>query len=135
MEEGFFITEEMIQEQHSKADMLAREIEKLILGEDKELSDVGRYAYIQNSINYFILAKRIFETRQTLRSRLKVPCKYEIYAVLEALLVSIGGMSEQEIQPADPEDRFYDSDWIMEMASVFHEHYKKTAAKGNCVIT
>ena len=54
---------------------------------------------------------------------------------MKALLISIGGMSEQEIPPADPEDRFYDYDWIMEMASVFHEHYKETAAKGNCVIT
>ena len=135
MEEGFYITDEMIQEQHSKAAALTGEIEKLILGEDKELSDVSRYVYIQNSINYFNLVKRIFETRQTLRSRLRVPCRYEIYAVMNALLISIGGMSEQEIPPADPEDRFYDSDWIMEMASVFHEHYKKTAAKGNCVIT
>ena len=108
MEGGFYITEEMIQEQHSKVAMVAGEIEKLILGEDKELSDVSRYVHIQNSINYFNLAKRIFETRQTLRSRLKVPCKFEIYAVMKALLISIGGMSEQEIPPADPEDRFYD---------------------------
>ena len=43
MEEGFYITDEMIQEQHSKAAALTGEIEKLILGEDKELSDVSRY--------------------------------------------------------------------------------------------
>ena len=135
MEEGFFITDEMIQEQHRMAATLAGEIEKLILGEEKESFDINQYVYIEHSINYFNLVKRIFETRQTLRSRLRVPCRYEIYAVMKALLISIGGMSEQEIPPADSEDRFYDYDWIMEMASVFHEHYKKTAAKGNCVIT
>ncbi len=135
MEEDFYITDEMIREQHKKAAMLAGEIEKLIFGEEKEPFDISRYAYIENSICYFDLVKRIFETRRALRSRLKVPCRYEIYAVMEALLISIGGMSEQEIPPADPEDRFYDPDWIAEMASVFHEHYKKTAGKGNCVIT
>ena len=42
MEEGFYIKDEMIQEQHSMAATLAGEIEKLILGEEKESFDINR---------------------------------------------------------------------------------------------
>ena len=135
MEEIFVATEEMVQEQFDRAAALIGDIQELINRAQDHESKESRYAYLQNICHYYELVGRIYKTRLEVKARLHVPCNYEIYGIMQAMLISFGAMSEQELEPADEGDRFYDPEWIRKTAAQFHEHYKKTAAKNNCVIS
>ena len=127
------VTIEILYNLCSKMAVLIGETEKLILGGGFETSE-DQHAYLLNSHAYYGLVNRIYKTRiDELPLKLKVPCKYELYAVLQALAISIGAMTEQELQP-DENDRFYDPEWIKELASILREHYRETAAKNNCLL-
>ncbi len=135
MEEVFVATEGMIQEQYDRAAAMISDIRELINRAQDHESMESRYAYLQSVCNYYELSGRIYKTRLEVKSRLHVPCKYEIHGIMQAMLISLEAMSEEELEPADESDRFYDPEWIRQTAGQFHEHYKKTAAKNNCVIS
>lgn len=114
--------------------VLIGETEKLMIGDGFETDD-DRYAYMLNSYNYYKLVNQIFRTRiEHLPPKLKVPCKYEIFAVLNALAISVDAMASQDLIPANEKDRFYDPDWIKSLAVTLREHYKETAKQNNYIL-
>lgn len=130
----FIATKEALHDQCRKTAELLYEIERLIIGKDF-CTDEDRLAYMKNSYSYYELANKIYRTRLEQKpAKLKVPCKYEMLSVMQAFAISIGAMSEQDLESEDENDWFYDPAWIKEMAALFHEHYRKTAAKNNCKI-
>lgn len=114
--------------------VLIGETEKLLIGDGFETDD-DRYAYMLNSYNYYKLINQIYRTRiEKLPPKLKVPCKYEIFAVLKALEISIGAITPQDLAPVDENDQFYDPEWIISLATKLQEHYKETACRNNYLL-
>lgn len=129
----FIVSERMFKEQCAKCAAVLGETEKLMVG-DKDQSREARWTYLQKSESFYHYANQIFAKRLELKPKAKIPYYYEMMAIMEAMAISFGITSENDLSERDESDRFYDPEWIKKMAVEMHEHFRMTAEKGNCML-
>lgn len=120
-----FSNEEVAEEMKRKDEVLKR-IEQNINPECE--SDHDKYMALCKGNNFYGLFSDLFESIGAQKSYLKVPFKFEILDVLEAMMMAYGIIDEEKVKEYHRSENLIgmDGEWISEMADQIKKHWEDT---------
>ena len=122
----FDLLQSELAEEQKRKDELLKRIERNISPVHE--SDADKYFALKKGNNFYDSVSELYESISGLKGYLKVPYRFEIIDVLEAMKLAYGIIDEEKVKGYHRSDVLIgiDGEWITELAENIRKHWEHT---------
>lgn len=118
---------DLLQNEQKRKDELLKRIDRNINPGHK--TDTDKFFALNKGNNYYESVSELFESISGLKGYLKVPYRFEIIDVLEAMKLAYGIIDEEKVKGYHRSDDVLigiDGEWVTELAENIRKHWEHT---------